>query len=111
MLKHLARELGGQIRASDFFARIGGEEFVLILPETTLAGARVVVEKLREHIARCRFKYKDAPINVTVSCGLAEFAAGESADAAFARADAGLYAAKAAGRNRCEAVMRPAAAR
>jgi len=111
VLKHLARELGGQIRASDFFARIGGEEFVLILPETTLAGARVVVEKLREHIARCRFKYKDAPINVTVSCGLAEFDAGESADAAFARADAGLYAAKAAGRNRCEAVMRPAAAR
>lgn len=111
VLKHLARELGAQVRASDFFARIGGEEFVLVLPETALAGARIVVEKLREHIARCRFKYKDAPINVTISCGLAEFAAGESIDAVFARADAGLYAAKSAGRNRCEAVVPPAAPR
>ncbi len=111
VLKHLARELGDQVRASDFFARIGGEEFVLVLPETRLAGAHVVLEKLREHIARCRFKYKDAPINVTISCGLAEFAAGESADAAFARADAGLYAAKSGGRNRCEAVMPPAGPR
>ncbi|MEQ8661184.1 MAG: GGDEF domain-containing protein [Gammaproteobacteria bacterium] len=110
VLRHLARELGAQIRASDFFARLGGEEFVLLLPETALPGARVVVEKLREHIARCRFKYKDAPVAVTVSCGITEFRAGETPHDAFARADAALYAAKSAGRNRCEAAAAPAQA-
>ncbi|MEQ8493513.1 MAG: diguanylate cyclase [Gammaproteobacteria bacterium] len=103
VLRHLARKLGTQIRATDFLARFGGEEFVLLLPETTLAGARVVVDKLRENIARCRFKYRDAPVDVTVSCGLTEYRPGETPQEVFARADAALYTAKSAGRNRIEA--------
>ncbi len=104
VLKHLARELKSRIRDQDFFGRYGGEEFVLLLPDTALAGARTLADALREHIAGCRFRYKDEPVNVTISCGIAEFAPGEDAATVFERADAGLYAAKRNGRNRCEAV-------
>ncbi|MGE0487389.1 MAG: GGDEF domain-containing protein [Gammaproteobacteria bacterium] len=104
VLKHLAREIGGQVRAQDLFARFGGEEFVLLLPETSVDGAAGVCEALRRHIAGCRFKYKDAPVAVTISCGVTEFLAGEDAGNAFERADRGLYAAKRNGRNRCEVV-------
>lgn len=104
VLKHLARELGSEIRAQDFFGRYGGEEFVLILPDTARAGALRLVDKLRQHIEACRFKFKDAPVNVTFSCGVAEFQSGEAIETVLARADAGLYAAKRNGRNRVEAL-------
>ena len=102
VLKYLARELSGQIRAQDFFGRYGGEEFVLILPDTNRAGALRVAENLRRHIEACSFKFKDQPVAVTISCGVAEFKAQESAVQAFERADTCLYAAKKNGRNRCE---------
>lgn len=101
VLKHVARELRKQIRTSDFFARFGGEEFVLLLPETRLDGALLLAEGLRRHIDACHFSYKDSPVQVTISCGIAEFAAGDTAAAVFERADAALYAAKNAGRNCC----------
>ena len=104
VLKHLARELQSQIREQDFFGRFGGEEFVLLLPDTDGKGAFQLADELRRHIELCRFKHKDSPVNVTISCGIAEFGPGEKVDAVFERADAGLYAAKNNGRNRCEAV-------
>ena len=102
VLKYLARELSSQIRAQDFFGRYGGEEFVLVLPDTNRAGALRVAENLRRHIEACSFKFKDQPVAVTVSCGVAELKPQESAAQAFERADTGLYAAKKNGRNRCE---------
>lgn len=102
VLKYLARELSKQIRAQDFFGRFGGEEFVLILPDTNRAGALKLADGLRRHIESCRFKFKDQPVAVTVSCGVAEFTPGEAPMHAFERADACLYAAKNNGRNRCE---------
>ena len=104
VLKHLSRELNSQIRKQDFFGRFGGEEFVLILPDTDRNSAVRLADALRSHIESCRFKYRDEPVKVTISCGIAEFGTGESTDAAFERADAGLYAAKNNGRNRCEAL-------
>ncbi|MCB1748049.1 MAG: GGDEF domain-containing protein [Gammaproteobacteria bacterium] len=104
VLKHLAREIGSQVRTQDLFARFGGEEFVLLLPETGIDGAARLCDALRRHIAGCRFKYKDTPVAVTISCGITEFAAGEAEGSAFERADRGLYAAKRNGRNRCEVV-------
>jgi diguanylate cyclase len=104
VLKHLAREIGSQVRTQDLFARFGGEEFVLLLPETGLDGAARLCDALRQHIAGCRFKYKDAPVAVTISCGVTVFANADDADGAFERADRGLYAAKRNGRNRCEVV-------
>ena len=102
VLKYLARELSSQIRAEDFFGRFGGEEFVLILPDTNRAGALQLADGLRRHIESCRFKFKDQPVAVTVSCGIAEFTPEEAPMRAFERADACLYAAKNNGRNRCE---------
>ena len=102
VLKYLARELSSQIRAEDFFGRFGGEEFVLILPDTNRAGALKLADGLRRHIESCRFKFKDQPVAVTVSCGIAEFTPEEAPMRAFERADACLYAAKNNGRNRCE---------
>lgn len=102
VLQYLARELSKQIRAEDFIGRFGGEEFVLILPDTNLAGALKLADGLRRHIESCRFKFKDQPVAVTVSCGVAEFTPEEAPMHAFERADACLYAAKNNGRNRCE---------
>ena len=102
VLKYLARELSSQIRAQDFFGRFGGEEFVLILPATNRAGALKLADGLRRHIESCRFKFKDQPVAVTVSCGVAEFTPEEAPMHAFERADTCLYAAKNNGRNRCE---------
>ena len=102
VLKYLARELSSQIRAQDFFGRYGGEEFVLVLPDTNRAGALRLAENLRRHIEGCGFKYKDQPVAVTISCGIAELSPNETALRAFERADTCLYAAKNNGRNRCE---------
>jgi diguanylate cyclase len=88
-------------RAEDFLARIGGEEFVLLLPMTTLEAARSVAEKLRVIIEAAAFRHHGEPVAVTISCGLTEFRAGDTATAVYERADRALYEAKAQGRNRC----------
>lgn len=104
VLKKIARLIEARTRGQDFFARFGGEEFVLLMPDTALDGARSIVEALRQQVEACQFKFKDQPLNVTVSCGVTEFGATESADDTFKRADEALYEAKSAGRNRSIAV-------
>lgn len=110
VLVTVAEQMSSQIRQSDFFARYGGEEFVLLLPETALDEARALADKLRQDIERCRFRYADAPVPVTISCGVAEFRAGDEPQAVFERADAALYNAKRSGRNRCCTDAEPDAA-
>ena len=102
VLKYVARELTKQIRQQDFFGRYGGEEFVLLLPGTKLEGATTVAENLRRHVDGCRFTYKNTPVAVTVSIGIAEFSPGDLPAVVFERADSALYLAKDRGRNRCE---------
>lgn len=104
VLKHMARELRDQVRTQDFFGRFGGEEFVVLLPDTARAGAVELAEKLRRHMETRRFTYKKTPVSVTISCGVAEFTATDTIESAFSRADEGLYAAKENGRNRTEAI-------
>lgn len=103
VLKVVAKVLSSQVRETDFVARYGGEEFVILLPETDLAQARVVTEKIRAAVEACEFHYRGERVRITISCGLAQFTEGDEADAAFARADAAMYRAKAAGRNCCRA--------
>ncbi|HGX93042.1 MAG TPA: GGDEF domain-containing protein [Candidatus Tenderia sp.] len=98
-LKAIVQALRQHVRASDFMARIGGEEFVLLLPETDLEGASLVAEKLRRGIESCEFAYKGKPVPITISGGIAQFAAGDTAEAVYVRADEGLYRAKRQGRN------------
>lgn len=101
VLKNVAEICASNVRTSDFIARYGGEEFVLVLPETSLEQAHFVAEKLRGEIEGKGFYYNKRRVPITVSIGIAQFAAEESADVVFERADQALYTAKNSGRNRC----------
>jgi diguanylate cyclase len=101
VLKVIAKVLGSQLRATDFLCRYGGEEFVILLPETNLARALTVAEKLRAGIEAAEFRYRGELVKITASCGAAEFTGEETPDDVFARADKALYAAKESGRNCC----------
>ncbi len=98
VLRHVAALAAAAARGTDFVARFGGEEFLAVLPETDLAGALVVAEKIRAAVAD-----GEAPVvgRVTLSVGVAiAGSADANEDAAVNRADANLYRAKAEGRNR-----------
>jgi diguanylate cyclase len=91
-------------RVEDFLARIGGEEFVLLLPMTTLEAASRVAEKLRLVVEAAAFRHHGEPVSVTISAGLTDFRAGDTPTSVYERADRALYQAKQQGRNRCVAV-------
>lgn len=101
VLRIIAKTLRGRLRKSDFIARIGGEEFVILLPETDRAEAQRALETLRDAVAQCPFHFRDQRIAVTVSIGIAAFSADATPETVFDRADTALYRAKEAGRNRC----------
>ncbi|MDE2347823.1 MAG: diguanylate cyclase [Gammaproteobacteria bacterium] len=101
VIRSVAKSLAGAIRATDFIARVGGEEFALILWATDGAAALPLAEQMRAAVAALRFHFRGTPVPVTASCGIAEFGAADTAELAFERADAVLYQAKTAGRNRC----------
>jgi diguanylate cyclase len=91
------------LRAEDFVGRIGGEEFVVVLTGLDFAKAREIADELRQGVEALRFHFRGAPVRVTISCGLTELKAADSAADAFDRADAALYRAKDGGRNTCVA--------
>jgi diguanylate cyclase (GGDEF)-like protein len=104
VIKDFARRAAAMLRVPDILARFGGEEFVVLLPDTDLANARQVAERIRREIETHRDK---ALPKFTVSLGVAvtQGATGQTADieALIAEADAALYRAKQGGRNRVEA--------
>lgn len=102
VLKIIANELSKRLRKTDFIARFGGEEFVLLLPETPLEAGQRLLDSLRAGVESCPFHFKGARIEVTLSAGIASFAAQETAEQVFERADRALYRAKEGGRNRIE---------
>ena len=102
VLHQVAQTLEQYTRTSDFVARLGGEEFVVLLPNTDAADAMTIANKLRELLAASRFEWEGQAIPVTVSCGIAVLGETESAQALYERADRALYQAKHGGRNRCE---------
>lgn len=97
----IARVFRDMIRDTDYLARFGGEEFVVLLPETPLDDALVAAEKLRTAIEACQFHHADEPVRITASGGITEFIKGDTQESVFERADKHLYAAKRAGKNRC----------
>ncbi len=103
VLKIIANVLRKRLRPNDFIARFGGEEFVLLMPDSSLAEAVAAGDALRAAIEACPFHFKGEPVTITVSMGVAQFQAGERSDLALKRADAALYRAKAAGRNQVQA--------
>lgn len=104
VLTELARRITAQIREVDLAFRHGGEEFMVLLPETDSAGASVVAERLGKAVNARKFKVNDASggreLNITVSIGIAVLGEhSETANGVLAAADEALYAAKAAGRD------------
>lgn len=88
-------------RKSDFVGRIGGEEFAMLLPETSLSRARVVAERIRKRIAGQTMKVHEVHFQITASIGVAEASVSmPGMDALLVAADRALYEAKAKGRNR-----------
>ena len=103
VLLQVGQLVRANLRPVDFAARIGGEEFVLVLPQTSMPGAISAVERLREAIANTAFKHDGRTLSqVTVSLGLVELERGVNSGQLLARADVALYAAKQSGRNRTE---------
>jgi diguanylate cyclase (GGDEF)-like protein len=103
VLLQVGRFVRDNLRPADFAARIGGEEFVLVFPQTSMPGAISAAERLRESIADAAFDYEGSALpQVTVSLGLVELEQGVSPGQLLARADVALYAAKQSGRNRTE---------
>jgi len=86
------------IRQEDLAARFGGEEFILMLPGTTLENATILAERLRESLENLTFPPLET--RVTASFGIAQYRLDDTFEKLIKRADEGLYAAKAAGRNR-----------
>lgn len=102
VLKIVADQLRKRLRGRDFIARFGGEEFVLLLPQTTPAVAAQMAEVLRATVEACPFHFKGERVVITTSIGLGAFRSGERSDQVLKRADAALYRAKEQGRNRVE---------
>jgi diguanylate cyclase len=102
VLKIIATQLRKHLRADDFIARFGGEEFVLLLPATTLAEGAQVLEGLRSAVADSPFHFKGQRVSITASMGATALKIGEKSELALKRADQALYQAKDNGRNRIE---------
>ncbi|MEC4559329.1 diguanylate cyclase [Pseudomonas inefficax] len=102
VLKIVADQLRKRLRSGDFIARFGGEEFVLLLPQTSPAAAAQIAEVLRATVEACPFHFKGERVVITTSIGLGAFRLGERGDQVLKRADAALYRAKESGRNRVE---------
>jgi len=96
VLKTLGEIVGKSIRNLDLLARWGGEEFVVLLPGSTLEPAMQAAEKLRRLIAKHPFAIRE---RITCSFGVSDYREGDTPEKITARADDALYAAKAAGRN------------
>jgi diguanylate cyclase (GGDEF)-like protein len=99
-LRGIASRIKGAVRDVDEVGRYGGEEFLAILPDTPLAIACEVAERMRERVASAPLHCEGRMLNVTASLGVAQATARESVDRLITRADSALYRAKTQGRNR-----------
>ena len=100
VLRHVTAIIGQALRADDALVRFGGEEFLLLLPGIDRERGARIAERVRAAVAGSPATIPGGQVVTTVSIGVAERHPGESRDAVFARADAALSRAKAAGRDR-----------
>ncbi len=107
VLKAMVEACRGQLRDSDMMGRLGGAEFAIQLPRTTLADAVVVAERIRASIEANPVKAERAVISLTASLGVTTIRADDSTVSLFKRADEALQAAKLRGRNQVAAALPP----
>jgi diguanylate cyclase (GGDEF)-like protein len=101
VLRTVASAAAATMRQTDFFGRYGGEEFAMVLTGTSVEGALLAADRVRQRIESLSFPKISPDLRVTISIGITEFQRTENADATFQRADEALYRAKEGGRNRC----------
>ena len=101
MLKAIVEAIAGTLRPHDMLGRVGGEEFMVLLPDTSREAAAVLAERIRGRVESMVMAFDGTTMGVTVSLGVAEFGVdGDNQDAVFKAADDRLYRAKHEGRNR-----------
>ena len=98
-LQVIAKQLRATLRKTDFLARWGGEEFVVLFPDSELANLKPVLEKIRARLEGLPFKFKQQPVTITASFGVTQFSGNDTIETVFERADKHLYTAKNNGRN------------
>jgi diguanylate cyclase len=99
-LIHLVRVVKETLRPSDVIARFGGEEFLILLPDTRIEDGTQTMMRVQRALTKHFFMYKSEHILITFSAGVAQRHLGEDQDAVINRADAAMYRAKKAGKNR-----------
>ncbi len=101
VLAEIAKIMKSSLRKTDYVTRYGGEEIILILPDTEAEQAFIPIERIREKIANKNFEYKNKVINVTISCGIADITGNvHNQEELLLRADKSLYESKKTGRNK-----------
>jgi diguanylate cyclase (GGDEF)-like protein len=98
-LKVVAKALQNALRDTDFIARFGGEEFVVLLPNINPDKYQKPLENLRQTIKSIPFRFRDARVEITISIGATLFRTGDHTTDAFERADKALYSSKHSGRD------------
>lgn len=99
-LQVIAQNISKCLRSTDFLARWGGEEFVVLFPDTRLQEINKPLETIRRQIERIPFKFKEKKVTITISIGASQFEPNDSIESVFEKADRGLYEAKNSGRNK-----------
>jgi diguanylate cyclase len=102
VLRRFSKAAKGIVRNTDLLGRWGGEEFMVMLPDTPVAQAEVALQRLRAQLSTLELADIAADLKITFSAGLVELTEGESLEAAIERADQAMYRAKTGGRNRTE---------
>jgi diguanylate cyclase (GGDEF)-like protein len=106
VLKHLSQNIRSMLRDADLFARIGGEEFAILMPNTDLVGAQQLTERLRQVTMEKVLPCGDQQLHIRFSAGVTQLKAADlSIEDCIRRADGAMYHAKNNGRNRVEAVV------
>ncbi|EHL74633.1 MULTISPECIES: GGDEF domain-containing protein [Bacillus] len=100
VLQKIARVIKGVILHSDVFVRIGGEEFIILLPNCSLEHGIKFAERIRKTVENTKFIYKGIRIFVTISIGVTEYTEGQDLEKFLKKADQALYQAKETGRNK-----------
>jgi diguanylate cyclase len=100
-LLHVANLIRTTLRPTDRIGRLGGEEFLVLLPDTGSDEAGTVMARIQRELAACPLQQAGETIRIAFSCGIAERCTQEALEALVARADTALYEAKRAGKNRC----------
>ena len=102
ILKGVIKRIKSRMRSQDLIGRYGGEEFLLIFPDTEKETVIEIVERIRQHIAASPFHVNDISITVTISGGITLIQKDDTMDSLIERADNLMYKAKNNGRNRVE---------